>query len=134
MSRCIWSGAEGGGRLKKVTVPTVDRLGQPARMQSFLVLPEHEASFRAYSDRVVRLGRTFLVGIFSLLGLTILLSLTGYLWATGIGVTLLGAWILWLPFATPETVRLVGVEKSMLVARAAGVLTALIGVAMVFAP
>lgn len=103
------------------------------------MLPEHEASLRAYAARAQRWGRSFLLAVLALtlasMGIAILgaagvLTEEAVLIAIGAVVGLMGVMVIAFPFPTPETVRAFGVRRSITIARGAGLLTLAVGLGM----
>ena len=133
--RCIWSNKK-SARLKEVKVLATNRWATSTREETCYVLPEYEAALRAYTADAVRHGKTLMI----LIGMSVVLILL----ATALGVfgvlsdwstllvvagsmVLMGGALIRFPFPTPETIRMLGVHKSIRFARLAGWLTVGVG-------
>lgn len=123
--RSIWTGRH-TDRLVEVTVPGISRFGKVRGVLQVLVEPEHEAETRRFFDYAARFGRLFLALV--LVSTAILLAgafvsprdfVAGQL-LVALGLLALGGVVLVFPFATPETVAMVGLRRSIRLARAAG--------------
>lgn len=135
--RCIWTG-ERSDDLVPVSVTTLNRFGTRPREETFYVQPQYEAAFRDFQADFVRHAGTFLKGLVLFMLavlLTSALMLAGLLGEDlglvlmGVVTAALGAGVYRFPFATPETVAMFGLRRSIRFARAAGVLTVITGVA-----
>jgi hypothetical protein len=131
--KCIWSNRKSSA-LKEISIVTLDRLGRNPSPRTYLVLPEHEAQFRHFNDKYRRFGRVFFwLIVFCLIVLMIGGGLTSFggiqagLELTGAGLLFMGVLIVVLPFTTPETVRSMGVARSIKLAKILGWVTALLG-------
>lgn len=116
--RCIWSNRRDPGT-REVTLEPPNRSTRPETVH---VCPAHEAQFRAFHAYSERYGGWFL----ALLGLFVLAALIAIVveveeatiaWAVP---TLVGAVMLIFPFATPQTVQMLGVRASVLLVRIGG--------------
>lgn len=139
--KCIWSGKR-SPKVKPVTLDTLDRFAQPAQ-KTVYVLPEYEDELQQFNETFVHQGKTFLFLILTISLLTVivplgLLFISGnenlVLAAVGILVSLLGMLVIIFPFTTPETIHWLGIKKSIILMRALGVLTILIGIFIAFHP
>ena len=135
MPRCIWTN-DTSDRAVPVTLDVPTPTGGTTAPRTLHVLPEHEADLRAYNARVVRYGRPFLAGMLGLCGLLVAAAVAGpaFGWGdrtvaavVGLGVVGMGALMVALPFATPQTVEALGIRASRRGARALGVLTVALG-------
>lgn len=133
--RCTWSG-ERSNRVVPISIPGTDRFGRPAEDRSVHVLPEHADQLRAFAALVQRKGRLFLGSIVALvlaalgaalLGSAGLLSDRTSTAVAGLSVAGLGILLVFLPFATPETVAWLGVRRSVRLARILGAVALLLG-------
>lgn len=125
--RCIWCN-KSGEDLKEIEALARNRFFRDSRPRRFYVHPAHEAEFRAFNDRVQRLGGWFLgligLALVSMLTLQFLLLTSGRgaaIAVTGALTLFIGAVIIAMPFATPETVSLVGIRGAVRLVRFAGV-------------
>ncbi len=125
MRKCIWCNKE-SEQIKEITVLTKNRFGVNQQERNYFVCPEHEEKFRKFNDQVRRYALLFicLVAI-SLLGLIGAACWTGnnsypaaYLFIASFALVGLVAII--FPFATPETIEMMGVAKSIKVVRIIG--------------
>lgn len=140
-STCIWTGRR-DARVKAITLKTLDRFSVPTE-ETFYVLPEYEQSLRKFNGRLVDWGRSFLKLIFGLILLmliSVLLALifsvsnSMVLYAVGINTSLIGLVIVLFPFATPETVKWMGLKRAIIAVRTTGFLTIIFGIAFCFLP
>lgn len=131
-----WTGRRKAG-LKVVRLPTVTRFGNPGEEKDFLVEPEHEEELRAfvlYANKHARLfmGLVSILSVACLVGAFLLKDRPEMRWVLGATIALLGATIWIFPFATPETTAMLGLRASRTLARASAVITALMGLGMIF--
>jgi len=133
---CTWCGTS-EGTLKTITVETSNRLGTSTREETMTVHPEHEAELRAYAEQTRRYSGRFML-------LTLLFALfipmggvfAGIIWASdaliagivGLSIVVVGMVMYVYPFATPETVQMLGVRTSKRVVRWLSVVMAGLGV------
>ena len=132
-ARCLWCN-QGDGELV-----TLDVLGVPAEVH-----PAHASETRSFLDLARRRQGRALTGILAavaviavsvMTGLTLLLTGHERLGQMAIAVVLLaavgiGVQVAMLPFATPETVRLLGLKRSILICRVFGAVLALATLAL----
>lgn len=117
--RCIWSNRNDPGT-REVMLEPKSRFSRPEAVQ---VCSAHESQVREYYDYCERYGGWFL----ALHGLLAFGSLI--LWALGVpenavagGLFIaVGVLVLVLPFATPQTVEMMGIYPSVLLVRVIGV-------------
>ena len=135
MPRCIWT-HETSDRTVPVTLDVPSSTGGGATQRTVDVLPEHEADLRAYNARATRYGRPFVLAMLAfsalLLGVAVggaVLGLSETLVSrlVGLGVAAIGWLTIAFPFATPQTVGMLGVRRSIHLARGLGVLTVALG-------
>jgi hypothetical protein len=125
--RCIWSN-EKGEPLKEITVTTLSPFATRTRKETVFVSPEHESEFRQFNAHVLRYGRV-LVGI--IVAGTVLLvgfALSGSSLGAGLTTIAMGIVTLLFPFATPETVQVHGLRRSIQMSRRLGMLGIGIGI------
>lgn len=125
--RCIWSN-EKGEHLKEITVTTLSPFATRTREETVFVSPEHEREFRRFNAYELRYGRLF-VGI--ILAGTVLLAafaLGGSSLGAGLTMIAIGVVTLLFPFATPQTVRIHGLRRSIQMSRRLGMLGVGLGV------
>ncbi|PAP75512.1 hypothetical protein [Rubrivirga marina] len=136
MPTCIWS-HETSDRVVPLTLDVPSNTGGERTEQTLYVLPEHEAALRAYNERVARFGKTFLRAMLglsaALLGVAVGAPLFGWPDATasaivGLGVSGIGWLMIAFPFATPTTVRSLGIRRSIWIARGLGAVTVGLGI------
>lgn len=127
--RCAWTGKL-ADHLKEVRLTVPDRFGSNPHEETFLVAPEHEGELRTYTERLTRHSRHFFLlmtaGVLAAIVFALLRSIEGIA-ASFVGMGIIG---LACPFATPETVQMVGVRRSRQIARAGGVLVIALGIGM----
>lgn len=130
--KCLWTGT-----YSDRAIPV--ELAGLGRSETVCVLPEHEAELRAYAGQARRHGRTLLVGLLSLTAVSVLaavLALLGVLGdlatarAIGGSVIGMGALMVAVPLATPETLQAFGARRARQIARVSGGLTVAIGLAI----
>lgn len=131
---CLWCGRAEGDRTT-IAVEAPGRIGGSGGEKSVTVHPEHANAVRAYVAEVRESGRRFLGGIalFAIAGPlgsagVILLSRPVGLLGMGLSVVGTGATLIRYPFATPETVRFIGIRTAKRVVRAVGAGVVLLGV------
>ena len=130
---CAWAGVAADD-LEPVELETVDRFGRRAGPRVFWVRPRHRDAFLAHGARVRRWGRWLLP--FLVVGVALMVAGAAFAGPIGLGfgLGLLGILFVALPFATPETVEMLGVRKSVAVVRGMGVAMAVAGVLLILAP
>ncbi|NBC84695.1 MAG: hypothetical protein GVY25_00705 [Bacteroidetes bacterium] len=136
MDRCIWS-HETSDDVMEITVNVPDRLGRNPKPETLTVLPQYEEEVRAYADEVSRHGTRMLI---LTLGLSVLLVLASVLPAAGWGrLTLpvaglltaaIGGVLIRYPFATPETIKMMGMRRARTVVRWIAGFTVLLGLGL----
>ena len=140
MLRCLWCNRPGAD-VREIVVTTVNRFGASPRQETLAVHPEHERALRAYTERARRFGGLFLALVGVCLGSALLLELVllrmnpsyGTV-GIGLAVALLGGLIAAFPFATPETIAMMGGRASMRLARGAGAFLVTAGVLVAAIP
>jgi hypothetical protein len=128
MNRCLWcNGSE--GELRTVA------LHEGKQRHDVLVHPAHEASLVGWHARVAGDTPRFVTIVaftpmllLAAVGVAALVSRASTLVVVGLAVIALAAFIWRHPHATPQTVRLLGVRRSITVVRLITTLTALLGV------
>jgi hypothetical protein len=107
-------------------MPIVDRLGGNPSEQSFSIHAEHEDAFRRFVESVNQNARKMVVGLVAFLVVLMavpiavsLLEAPPWIADAGIGacIAAFGATLVRFPFATPETVQLMGVKRSIITVR-----------------
>ncbi len=134
MPVCIWS-HETSDRTISVALDVPSATGGEGSRRTVWVLPEHEADLRACNASVTRNGRLFLVATLGLSALVAVVASdvmglpeSASTAAGGLGVAAIGLVIAALPFATPQTIQMVGIRRSVVFVRALGLLVAAMGV------
>ena len=139
-SLCLWTGKR-DERVIEIDVQGTDRLGKPGDIETLTVLPEHEAELRTYAERAHRYGSTLLFGILGLTAVSIAAAVLGVadVWSgtttvrlIGASVGAMGALMVALPLATPETLQAFGARRSIQIARVSGLITLATGLAIAF--
>lgn len=124
--RCIWS-HEKADDLLSIRLPDTDAWGRVVGERVVFVRAVHEQRVREFADRQLRHGRLFLAvllgGVLGLLGF----GAAGWTIAAGSCLVGMGLTVLWLPFATPQTVEAFGIRASIVMARIGGVALMLLG-------
>ena len=126
-NRCAWTNEE-SDRVKEIVVDMPDRLAMHPKPTTFYVLPEYEQRLRRFIRHLERFGLKFLLSILILsMALPIAAVMRRYA-LLGVVVVLMGIDFIVFPFATPETVKLLGFGSSIVLVRAIGVIAIVIGV------
>lgn len=126
--RCMWTGRH-SDEVREVRLETLDRWGFRTREETFTVLPEHEEELRRFVAYQRRYGRVFLALV------TLSVAAAFFVRSSlGIGLVMMGIGVMTyvFPFATPETVRMVGMRASIRTARYLSILPILIGLFFIF--
>jgi hypothetical protein len=139
-TKCVWC-HKSEGELVQVEVQIPDSLGRQVLPVELFMHPEHEKKTRAYLDRVRQYsGRATLAGaaaaLWMLVGLAVVLISgrsieTGDLSTAvifGLPFVLIGIGIIVFPVAWSGTYRLLGVARSIVVARVIGLLALAVGI------
>lgn len=126
-NRCAWTNEE-SDRVKEIVVDMPDRLAMHPKPTTFYVLPEYEQKLRRFIRHLERFSLKFLLSILILsMALPIAAVMRRYA-LLGVVVVLMGIDFIVFPFATPETVKLLGFGSSIVLVRAIGVIAIVIGV------
>jgi len=138
---CYWCGSS-DGEFKTITVETPTRLAMSTKEETLIVHPEHEAELRAFNEKARAHGKRFLIlallfgAIVPIVGAGLLPFVVGagllpfvsdavVTIVIGVSTVALSVVLYLYPFATPETVDMLGVKKSVRLVR----MLAIIGVA-----
>jgi hypothetical protein len=121
--KCVWCNKQ-SDKLKETSVLST---GLPAGKQHeiiYFVCPEHETLLRKFYDRVRWQALLFLglIAIF-LLGMIIPSGYTDHYWSQYVFVlsfSSIGLVLIIFPFCTPQTISMMGVAKSIIIARVIG--------------
>jgi hypothetical protein len=120
--KCAWCNKQ-SDQLKEIAVLSTNLSAASRREIAYFVCPEHEAGLRRFYDRVRRYALLFM----ALICISLACLIGGALWRAAGGGYLfvasfasLGLVLFIFPFCTPETVEMIGVAKSILVARIIG--------------
>jgi hypothetical protein len=122
--QCYWCGSS-DGETKTITVETINPIATSTQEETLTVHPEHESELRAFNEKTVAYGSRFLIlailfgAVLPTIGAA-LLPVVGK--AVGLGIVggsilLLSAVFYVYPFATPETVDMLGVKTSVRLVR-----------------
>jgi hypothetical protein len=132
-ARCVWCN-RADGELVDLTVESRNRVARNPLPRTFRVHDEHRQNFVEFNRKVQRYGPIFLWGIGGFVTLTAVLQVLIFafspaLGAAGVGaaLVLLGGMLIALPFATPETVAMVGARASIKMVRAGGAVVVVFG-------
>lgn len=133
--RCIWCNRT-DGELKKVRIESSNRFGVAPEPDEFWVHAEHEQAFRTFHQRKERHGRHLLIAVFGAAGaLALIVPILMVAGAPRLAVGFcafviagLGIGAIVLPFGTPETVRWLGLRKTITLVRWGGAILILQGI------
>jgi hypothetical protein len=128
--KCAWTGTT-SDRVKEVTVTAPTRFGSP-RQVTMWVLPECEEKLRRHLDYASRFGKPFIFLVFTFAGIALIASATRQLIVVAFCMLLIGVTAIVFPFATPETNSLLGIRNGRRLARAGGVVVAVLGAIVAF--
>ena len=131
--RCEWSGADADD-VEAIEAPTVDRFGRDAGRKVYWVRPQHRAAFLAWNAVFVRWSRWFLPLSAACIVIMVAASALAALRGLGAGLMMLALLIFTMPYATPETVDMLGIRRSMLVVRAMAIAMAVAGILFIALP
>jgi hypothetical protein len=129
VTRCLWcNGAS--GELRTVT------LMQGREALRVAVHPEHEEALLRWYARVVADSPSFVtimafapLFLLPAIGLAALVSRRAVIPTLAVTLVVLAAFVWTHPYATPQTVRLLGVRRSITVVRAIAILVGLVAIA-----
>lgn len=114
--RCAWTNKQ-SDQCKEVTLVAPNRLGLQPKPRTFQVLPEHEPELRRFISRLERFGLLFALSVLSIsIAMAFAAALGQYALIPWL-VALTGVLLIVFPFATPETVSLMGFRTSIIVVR-----------------
>lgn len=128
--RCIWCNSR-DKQMREIRVIVRDRFGMHPHEERFLVCSldceQHFTKFAAYARRFVPLFLGFILGcvlilMFSPIFLPPKILPLFFVYA--------GVVILIFPFATPETVKIFGVRKSIMMVRGVSIFLIIIGIGL----
>ena len=125
MRKCIWCNKE-SEQIKEITVLAKNRFGVKPREVNCFVCSKHEEKFRQFNDQVRRYALLFICLIaISLLGLIGAACWTGNnsypaAYLSTASFAFMGLVFIVFPFCTPETIAMMGVAKSIKIARIIG--------------
>lgn len=133
--KCIWTNQR-SDRLKEIEIETAGRFGAGRKKETVYVLEEHEQKVRNFASHVDRNALRFtlfmlalpFVGVVAAL-LTAINEFIGLVVVGGM-LVLLGIVLIVYPFATPLTVKVLGLRRSILIARFSGVVIILMGIVL----
>lgn len=128
MARCVWCN-QPDGEMRTVTV-----LAEGLQRRTMTVHADHEASFLAWHARVARDTPRFVttiafmpLALLAALGVAALVGRPAIALVLGLALIALAVFMWMHPYATPQTVRLIGVRRSIALARAGALLLGLVG-------
>src|SRR5216684_1673800 len=129
--RYAWTNQE-ADNLREVVLVVPDRVGTHPQPRTFYVLPEYEQELRHFTQRVQRFGLAFVICMVVLTMLVIPIATVMRWYAfLGVIVALIGVIFIAFPFATPETVKAIGIKNSIRLARTLGLVIVVVGVYLV---
>jgi hypothetical protein len=117
--RCAWSNRL-SDEVKEVIIVAPDRLGLRPAPRAFYVLPEFEQDLRRFMERVSRFGLAFVL-LMILLSIGVVMAAATSHQFVGLAVGLMGVMLVVFPFASPQVVNAIGIQKSITFARSLGV-------------
>jgi len=124
--RCAWTN-EPADDLKKVVLVVPNRFGIRPAPKTFFVLPEYEEKLRKFVQLGHRFGLAFLTSMLVLTLAVPIAALTRRYVLAGTLVAAEGVLLIIFPFATPETVRSLGIGPSITLVRVVACSVILIG-------
>lgn len=123
MQKCAWCNKQ-NDKLKKIEILSTNLSAVKRREILYYVCPEHEPQLCKFYDRVRRHALLFLGFIaLSLLGLIVPAIFHNNDWSGYVFIlsfACIGLVLILFPFYTPETVSMMGVAKSIKIARIMG--------------
>ena len=128
-NRCAWTNEE-SDRVKEIVVDMPDRLAMHPKPTTFYVLPEYEQRLRRFIRHLERFGLKFLLSILILVMALPIAAVMRRYPLLGVVVVLMGIDLVVFPFATPETVKLLGFGSSIVLVRAIGFVAIVIGLSV----
>jgi hypothetical protein len=127
--RSIWTG-DNTADLVEVEVPVVNHWGWPAGKATFRVEPGQREEFLEFSRFLAQRGRWFLPALLACVAVAVVAAVLDSQILAASAVGLIGLTILVLPFATPQTVAMIGWQKSILLARGLGLAVMILGIVL----
>ena len=124
--RCAWTN-EPAVDLKEVVLVVLNRFGIRPAPKTFFVLPEYEEKLRKFVQLGHRFGLAFLTSMVVLTLAIPIAALTRRYVLAGTLVAAEGVLLIIFPFATPETVRSLGIGASITLVRVVACSVILIG-------
>lgn len=127
--RCIWCN-QAGGELERVVVESSNRFAVSPETKEYWVHTNHRQQFLAFNERKERYGKLFLIAMLAPFGILIVLEPILVIMdkprialaTVGAIVMAVGFAAIALPFATPETVRWLGLRRAIAIVRVAATL------------
>lgn len=128
--KCIWSNQK-NENLKELEVKNLNT----KKIETVYVLPEFEQEFLSFYKFAEKYANKFLIAVISLsfafvFVLVLPKSISPYF--LSLGLVLMGILCYLFPFVTPETVKMIGMKKSILTAKVLGIIIALFGTFICF--
>ena len=118
--RCAWTNRD-SDQLKEIILVAPNRLGLQPTQRAFHVLPEFEPALRRHIERLRRFGLLFVLSVLLLTIALVMAAALQQLVPIAVMIALIGVLLIAFPFATPETVALLGFRKSIILVRCLGV-------------
>lgn len=116
MQKCMWCNKK-NNELREISIPDTN---SPLREISYFVCPEHEQKFRKFYDYARRYGPLFIgLVVLSLISFIISASYEHFNLSMA-SFASMGLIMIIFPFCTPQTIAMVGVAKSIIIARIIG--------------
>lgn len=130
MKKCIWTNQK-SENLKELEVTNLNT----KKIETVYVLPEFEQEFLNFYKFAEKYANKSLIAVMSLtfsLVFVVILPKSIIPYFLSLGLFLMGVLCYFFPFVTPETVKMLGMKKSIITAKFLGVIIALIGVYICF--
>lgn len=130
MKKCIWTNKKSED-LKELEIKNLNT----KKIETVYILPEFEQKFLEFHKFAEKYANKFLIAIMSLtfsLVFIVVLPKSIIPYFLSLGLFLMGILCYFFPFVTPETVKMLGIKKSIIIAKILGVIIALIGIFISF--
>ena len=131
--RCIWSNSL-DDPVRDVEIEMLNRWGTRVERKVVPVCPAHETEVREFAALVTGRGRLFLPLMLILTVATVVGAFGESRLLAAAPLIGMGILALILPFCTPETVQMMGLETSIRLARISGLILIALGIAILVAP
>jgi hypothetical protein len=123
MQKCIWCNKK-NDELREIFIPNTNPSASKLHEISCFVCPEHEQKLRKFFNRARRYALLFIgLMVLSLISLIISGGYSNRDWSENAFIASfasIGLIIIIFPFCTPQTIAMIGVAKSIIIARIIG--------------